>query len=77
MEHLDPTRIQDAIRMANSPAGQQLIRHLQESGGDELNRALAQANTGDYTNAKQILSKLVKSPELQTYMNQLRRDVNG
>lgn len=77
MEQLDPKRIQDAMRMANSPAGQQLIRHLRQTGGEDLNHALNQASAGDYTKAMQLLSQMAKSPDLQKYLKQLRREENG
>ena len=77
MEHLDPKRIQEAMRIASSPAGQELIRHLQQSNSDDLNHAFTQINSGDYAKAKQIISQLVNSSDLKKYLKQLGREENG
>jgi len=77
MEQLDPKRIQEALRIANSPTGQQLIRHLQQNSSEDLKQAITYSANGDYTKAKQLVAQLAKSPELQTYMKQLGREQNG
>lgn len=68
----DPA-LEKAKKMAGSPAGQQLYTYLQQQGGDEFRRAMAQASKGDITAAKQILSKLMTSQEAQKLLQQLGR----
>ena len=42
------------LRLAQKPAGQQLLALLQRSGGEELSQAIFKAASGDYQQAKQI-----------------------
>lgn len=65
--------IQEAMRLAQSPAGQQLLSKLKESGGDELRQAMNQAAAGDYTQAMQALNGLLESPDIKKLLEQLRR----
>jgi len=58
-------------KLAQSPAGQQLLRMLQQSGGENLQKAMAAAAKGDYTDAKQQLSSLLANPEAQRLLKQL------
>lgn len=61
----------EAQRLANSPAGQQLLTLLSQQGGNELNAAVASAASGDYAQAKKALSALLQSPEAQALLRQL------
>lgn len=65
--------LQDALRLAKSPAGQQLIRMLQQNGGDALQTAVEKAAAGDYAQAKQMLSALLESPDIQNLLEQMGR----
>lgn len=62
--------IEEAMRLAKSPAGQQLISHLQEQDPDRVNKAMAEASGGNYAEAKQILSALLKDKNVQNFMKQ-------
>lgn len=63
--------IREAMRMAQTPAGQQLLKLLQASGGADLQKAMSQAAAGDYTAAKQALSAILANPEAQKLLNQM------
>lgn len=63
--------MQDAMRMANSPAGQQLIKLLQQQGGTDFQTAMSSAAKGNYEDAKQKLSSLMDSPEIRALLAQL------
>lgn len=63
--------ISELIRMAQTPAGQQLIALLQKQDGVQLQRAIAYAVSGDYNRAKDALSKLLSSPEAQALLRKL------
>lgn len=65
--------IQEAKRIAASPAGQELIRLLQQNGGQHLQQALNKAAKGDYADAKDALSALLNNPDAQSLLNQLGR----
>ena len=55
--------IQEALRLAKTPTGQQLLALLQKNGGSDLNAAMNRAAAGDYDQAKQALSALLSDPE--------------
>ena len=67
----DPEAIRAAMKMAGTPEGQQLIRLLQSSGGEELQKAMTGASAGDYTAMKQILTGLMNNPEAQKLLRQM------
>ena len=63
--------MQDAMRLANTPAGQQLIKLLQQQGGADFQSAMSSAAQGNYDQAKKALSALMDSPEIMALLNQL------
>jgi len=63
--------VQEAMRLAKSPAGQQLLAMLKQADGDRMQQAARQAAAGDYANAAQTLSDLLSSPEAQALVKQL------
>jgi len=63
--------MQEALRLANSDAGQQLLALLKQSGGEQLQQAMAQASSGDYTAVKDTLAPLLSSPQMQALLKQL------
>lgn len=73
MQSNENPSMQDILRMAQSPAGQQLIQMLRQSGGQELQQAIEKAAAGDYTQARNTLSSLLKDPQTQKLMEQLGR----
>ena len=62
---------EDILRLAKSPAGQQLIAMLQQADSKKLDQAVNQAKTGDYAQASQTLSAMLSSPEAQRLMKEL------
>lgn len=63
--------LSELMRLAQSPAGQQLIALLQQNGGNHLQTAVEKAGSGDFGQAKQILSSLLSDPEAQALLKQL------
>lgn len=63
--------ISELIRMAQTPAGQQLFALLQKRDSAQLQQTIAYAVSGDYNRAKEILSKLLSSPEAQALLKKL------
>ena len=66
-----PDPVQQAMKLAQSPAGQQLIRLLQTNGGHELRAALEQAAAGNYANAQQAITSLMRDPQAQRLFEQM------
>lgn len=63
--------IGELIRMAQTPAGKQLISLLQSKGSPKLQQAISYAASGDYTRAKEVLSDLLSAPEAQALLKEL------
>lgn len=66
----------EAMRLAKSPAGQQLLDLLNHQPKDTLSKAADLAAAGDFESAKQTLQALLSSPEAQALMQQLGGTVN-
>lgn len=66
--------LSELLRLAQSPAGQQLIALLQQSGGDALQTAVEKVSAGDYTQAKKAMSSLLSSPEAQKLLKKLEEE---
>lgn len=69
--------MQDALRLAKSEAGQQLLALLKRTDGDALQKAMEQASSGGYAQAVQTLSKAFSSPEIRAAMQKLEEEKNG
>lgn len=63
--------MEEVMRLAKSPAGQQLLAMLQRSDGERVQQAANQAAAGDYAQAAQTLQTLLSSPEAQALVKQL------
>ena len=63
--------IREALRMAQSPACQQLMRMLQQTGGQNLENAMNRAASGDYSEAKQVLNQLLADPQAKKLLEQM------
>lgn len=61
----------DAMRLAQTPAGQQLIALLQQQGSVDMQQALNQAASGNYQQVKEQLLPLLQSPQIQALLKQL------
>ena len=65
--------VQEALRLAKSPAGRQLMAMLQRSDSGQLQQAMQQASAGDYVKASQTLNSLLGSEEAQALLKELGR----
>ena len=61
----------EVMRLAKSPAGQQLMAILQQNDSAKLEQAVSQAKTGDYAQAGQTLRAMLSSPEAQKLLKEL------
>lgn len=71
MDHDQSFSMQEAMRLAQSDAGKQLLSLLQKTQGDKLQEAMDQAAAGDYEQVKKTMSSLLSSPEAQALVKKL------
>ena len=63
--------MQDMMRLAGTPAGQQLLNHLQKKNSKQLQMAIAHAVSGNVDQAKSLLTEIIDDPESQKLIRQL------
>ena len=63
--------MQDVMRLAGTPAGQQLLDHLQKKNSRQLQMAIAHAVSGNMDQAKGLLAAMIQDPESQRLIRQL------
>ena len=63
--------MQEALRLANSDAGQKLLALLQQTDSVKLKQAADQAAAGNYENAKETLSAFLESEDIKKLIQQL------
>ena len=63
--------VQEAMRLAKSPAGQQLLAMLQQADKGTLQQAMSQASKGDYDQARAALENILTSPEAKSLLQEL------
>ena len=63
--------MQEALRLAKSPAGQQLIALLQQTESEKIQQAKDQADAGDYDSVKTTLASVLENEEVKALMKQL------
>lgn len=65
--------MKEALRLAKSPAGQQLQQLLQQADQQTLNSALSQAQQGNYEDAARQIRALMSSPQAQALLKELEK----
>ena len=63
--------MQEALRLARSDAGQQLLALLKQTDGAQLQQAMDKASAGDYSGMRSALSAFLDSPEAKALLKQL------
>ena len=63
--------IKEAQRLAGPPVGQRLMALLLQNDNGQLQKAMAQANAGNYKEAGNLLQAMLTSPEAQALLRQL------
>lgn len=64
--------VAEAMRLANTDAGKQLLALLKSQQPGALETAMNQAQTGNYDAIKQTMSAALSSPEVQRLLKQMR-----
>lgn len=76
-KNFDDFSMQEALRLAKSDAGQQLLALLHSSHGDAVRSAMDCAKAGDMVQAQQALSAFLSDPQAQALLKQLQEDRHG
>ncbi len=69
----DDFSIQEAMRLAQSETGQQLLALLRTQNSGLFQQAAAQSQAGDYEQAKKTLAAFLSSPQAQELLKKLGR----
>lgn len=68
--------MQEAMKLANSDAGRQLIALLRQQNSQQLNTAMDQAAAGDMTGVKDTINKMLANPQAKELLQQLGRSTH-
>ena len=63
--------MQDAMRLAKSPAGQQLMEMIKKADSAKLQQALNQFRSGDAEGAKNALGEILTDPKAKQLLDQM------
>ena len=63
--------MQDALRLANSPAGKELLSILQSQNSENLQKAKSQAEKGEYDAVQKTLSGLLQDPKVRKLLEEM------
>lgn len=67
----------EALRLARSETGQQLLALLRSQNSGALRQAMDQAAAGDYQNMIGTMSALLADPQAKALLERLGREKNG
>lgn len=71
MEQNQQFSMEQAMALAKSPAGRQLLNILRQKGGQDLAKAENLATAGDMDGAKKALSSLLEDPQVRKLLKDL------
>lgn len=60
------------MKIANSTAGQELLSLVQNKKDEKFDEAMQQAQSGDFSQAQEIISKILSTPEAEALMKKIR-----
>lgn len=70
-KNFDNRALQEAMRIARTSAGQQLMDQLQKTDPEAVQKAMALASAGDFSKIGSTLAPLMASEEVQKLLKQL------
>ena len=73
----DDFSIQEAMRLAQSDTGQQLLQLLKNSHGDAARSAMTSAQKGDIVQAQKVLQAFLSDPKAQALLRELKEGHHG
>lgn len=62
------------LKIANSPAGRELMNLIQKNRDARFDEAMHQAEAGDFSQAKEMLSQMLSTKEAQDLVQKIRGD---
>ena len=62
----------ELLKIAGSPAGQELMALIQKNKDAKFDEAMLRAQSGDFSQAKTILSQMLSSEEAQDLVKKIR-----
>lgn len=69
----NPPNMQELMKIARTPGGQQVLTALRQRGGEDLTQAMQKASAGDYSDIQKTLSSLMDTPEMKALLQQFGR----
>lgn len=70
-QYPDKKAMQEALRLAGSPAGQKLLELIKSTGGSTVQTAKEQVASGNFEQAKQTLSQVLQSEEVKRILQEM------
>lgn len=67
----DADDLAQAIHLAQSPEGQQLLNMLKQNDSGQLQKAMEKANNGDYSQAKEAINAFLSTTEAKALLEKL------
>ena len=67
----DEKKLQQAKQLANTSAGHQLLEAIRQADAGALEKAAAQASSGDYSRIAETLAPLLASEEVKALLKQM------
>ena len=64
--------LSELMKIASSPAGQELMALVQKNKDEHFDEAMVQAQSGDFSQAKEMLSQMLSSKEAQDLLKKIR-----
>lgn len=69
--------VQEAMRLANTPAGQQLLAMLRQENSDQMARIMDMAKAGDMTGAGNALKTMLTDRQVQALLKKMEDQSHG
>ena len=64
--------LSELMKIANSAAGQELLSLVQNKKDEKFDEAMQQSQSGDFSQAQEIISKILSTPEAEALMKKIR-----
>lgn len=64
----------ELLKIANSPAGRELMNLIQKNRDARFDEAMHQAETGDFSQAKEMLDQMLSTKEAKDLVQKIRGD---
>ena len=64
--------LSELMKIANSTAGKELLSLVQQNKDAQFDEAMLEAQRGDFSQAQEIISKILSTPEAEALMKKIR-----